>query len=267
MEILNSSWLLRMLENAGKKPSDKLLSLFSCLETWLGAPGIRERFIAEFEAVHMLNQHCPALAARLTELATEAKVSKPHVFVARVLILLQGALTEEFRNPGSGALNAARIAAKAILEDAIQPPRLKSKWAYASGAAVASLFIAMGGYLVGSQIAVEASADAYQAAYNQALLESSPINPELIDKVMALQAEINSGHCPAPQLFAMPQDQAAAYMDAITYRTSRHPLQDSERLTKFLVWYKQNREWECYFPPSNGHTAVSWVPTGKKYGY
>ncbi|ACT51234.1 hypothetical protein [Methylovorus glucosotrophus] len=266
MEILNSSWLLRMLDSSAKKPADKLLSLFSCLETWLGAPGIREQFVSEFKAEHMLNQQCPALAARLTELASQARIAKPDVFVAQVLILLQGALTEEVRNPGLGALNAARIAAKAILEDAVKRPKLKSTWTYWSGGAVAGVLIAMGGYLVGSQIAVEASAD-YQAAYNRAMLETSPISPDLLAKVMALQAEIDSGHCPAPQLFAMPQDQAAAYMNTITYRASMHPLQDSERLTKFLVWYKQNREWECYFPPSNGHTAVSWVPTGKQYGY
>jgi hypothetical protein len=266
MEILNSSWLLRMLENGGSKPSEKLLSLFSCLETWLGAPGIRERFVADFKPDPMLNQRCPALTARLTELATQARISRPEVFVAQMLILLQGALTEEVRNPGLGALNAARVAARAILEDAIQRPALKPAWKW-SGAAVASILIGMAGYLVGSQIAVESAADSYQTAYNKAMLESSPINPDLIAKVMALQAEINAGHCPAPQLFAMPQDQAAAYMDMITYRASMHPLQDSERLTKFLVWYKQNREWECYFPPSNGHTAVSWVPRGKQYGY
>lgn len=267
MEILNSSWLLRMLESGGKKPADKLLSLFSCLETWLGAPGIRAQFVSDFKPEHMLNQRCPALAARLTELAIQARIAKPEVFVAQMLILLQGALTEEVRNPGLGALNAARTAAKAILEDAIRHPGLKPVWTYWSGGVVACVLIAMGGYLVGSQIAVEASADAYQQAYNRAMLESSPISPDLLAKVMALQADINSGHCPAPQLFAMPQDQAAAYMNTITYRASAHPLQDSERLTKFLVWYKQNREWECYFPPSNGHTAVSWVPTGKQYGY
>ena len=56
MEILNSSWLLRMLDSSAKKPADKLLSLFSFLETWLGAPGIREQFVSEFKAEHMLNQ-------------------------------------------------------------------------------------------------------------------------------------------------------------------------------------------------------------------
>jgi hypothetical protein len=259
MEYLNSSWLLRMLEAGGKKPSEKILYLFTCLENWLDAPGIREQFKVSYKADFLLNQHCPALTARLIELAEQAKVVEAETFVNQVLILLQGALTEELRDPKSGGLNAAKIAAMSIMQNAINKPSLSTRWAYFSQGAFATLMVVFGGYLFATQIMAEAN---YQNTYHDSYQEVSNIDPDLIAQVRALQSEIKSGHCPAPQLFAMPQDQAAVYMDAISYRDSAHPIEDSERLTKFLVWYRQNRQWECYFPPSNGHTTVSWVGRG-----
>lgn len=259
MDYLNSAWLLRMIEAGGKNPSDKILYLFTCLENWLDAPGIREQFMATYKADFLLNRHCPALATRLTELAKQASITHPEIFVNQVLILLQGALTEEIRDPTSGGLNAAKIAARSIMFDAVQKQRIAPRWAHFSQGAFATLMVIVGGYLFTSQIMAEAT---FQNTYQKTYQEVANIDPKLIEQVMALQSEIKSGHCPAPQLFAMPQDQAAVYMDTISYRDSVHPIEDGERLTKFLAWYRQNRQWECYFPPSNGHTTVSWVGRG-----
>ena len=42
MDILNSDWLLAMLEKSSGKASQRLLNLFDILGDWLQAPHIRE---------------------------------------------------------------------------------------------------------------------------------------------------------------------------------------------------------------------------------
>ncbi len=40
MEILNSPWLIKMLEKSSKSPHGRLLNLFDILEDWLDAPSV-----------------------------------------------------------------------------------------------------------------------------------------------------------------------------------------------------------------------------------
>ena len=51
-EILNSEWLIKMLEKSSQTPHGRLLSLFDILEDWLDAPNvaptIREQIAGQF---------------------------------------------------------------------------------------------------------------------------------------------------------------------------------------------------------------------------
>ena len=40
MDILNSNWLIKMLEKSSQTPHGRLLSLFDILEDWLNAPNV-----------------------------------------------------------------------------------------------------------------------------------------------------------------------------------------------------------------------------------
>ena len=47
MHLLNSDWLIKMLEKAGKTPEARMLALFEILADWSDAPDFQERFLAD----------------------------------------------------------------------------------------------------------------------------------------------------------------------------------------------------------------------------
>ena len=46
MDILNSTWLVKMVEKSAKTPQIRLLSLFDILDDWTEAPGVSEQLEA-----------------------------------------------------------------------------------------------------------------------------------------------------------------------------------------------------------------------------
>jgi hypothetical protein len=260
MDILNSAWLLDMLKKAGGKPADQVLALFSCVENWMAAPGIREQFVERIHADTLLLHECPALAQRLQELASAAGVQQPPVFVSQVLMLLQGAIAEEIRSPASGAFHAAREAVRALLLTARGGRNLNGKrYALLAGGAVAALVMLAGVQVLGERDHGSFHQKTQAALQRGTAVVTAQISPDVVEEVLTLQKQIDAGICPSPQLLTMPQDQMATYMDLIHFRRSDHPGADSARLRDFLAWYNQNRSWECYYPPANGHTSVAWM--------
>ena len=246
-----------MLEKSAKSPKDKLLALFSVLDNWISAPGIREQLGSSLEAAPSILHCCPDLTSYLNGLAKKAGSPSPHTLVSQLLILLQGAIIDELRNPSHESLKAAENAAKAILA-----AQTRLAWARHWKIAGFSGFSAVTAAVITILLYPHAAPkQSYQAPtpYTLASNQHDQLSPDTVEKVLALQSRIDSGICPAPQLFTMPQDQVAIYMDIVHFRSLEHPAADSRKLREFLNWYAQSRSWECYYRPVNGHTAVSWV--------
>lgn len=257
MELLNSSWLIHLIEGAGKKPSDKLLSLYSLLNTWLNAPGIRAGIVKDYSNGQPLVRTCPALTAHLLSLATEARLRNPSSVVTQMMILLQGGIAEELRNPGMGALISAQQAARAVLSQA--KPRLIIRLektikisGYAASMAIMSILAV---HFWPSASSTQVRYAQHDGGYQQAAIITT-IEPELLLKAFALKKSMESGTCPAPNFFSIPKDQLPAYMNVVQARLSNNPELDSQRLAAFLTWYEQNRAWECYSKTQNKQKII-----------
>lgn len=85
------------------------------------------------------------------------------------------------------------------------------------------------------------------------------ISPSEMEATLVLHEQIEKGVCPAPQLLVLPPGQMTAYMNVINFRTPENPTADRENIRAFLAWFNKTRSSECYIPPANGHTTVTWT--------
>lgn len=259
MELLESPWFFRMVEQQEKTPEKRLLAVFSITETWMSAPGIRDRLQASRPPGCVL-YHCDNLKAFLTSTATAARARNPVSLANQLVILLQGAIAEELRNPDARAIGEAGKAARAIIGESCSRRQVRPR--HALGGIAAAALVAVLGFYTGAHAPWSPVASQTIAQLTPESRQARPgiaFNPDSVEAVLALQEQINKGVCPAPQLLALPQGQVTAYMNVIQFRTPDDPVADREHLRAFLAWFERTRASECYQPPSNGHTTVAWV--------
>jgi hypothetical protein len=256
MELLESPWFFRMVEQHGKTPAQRLIAIFSVTEAWMCAPGIRERMLASQVPSYFL-YNSTELKAFLTGIAVSARADNPASLVNQLVILLQGAIAEEIRNPEARAIGEAGKAAQAIIDKAC--PRQRTLRLSLGGLAAAALIAAIGLY---PTVRAQWMPAPVQPASHLVLASTdkpASFNPDSVEAVLALQEQIAKGICPAPQLLALPQGQVTAYMNVIHFRTPDDPIADSRNIRAFLAWFERTRSSECYHSPLNGHTTVAWV--------
>lgn len=256
MKLLDSEWFYRMVESQGKSPQDKLLAIFTVVDQWIGAPGIREMISGEHTPLSTIK-----LKTYLTNTAVAAKANHPSILAAQLIILLQGAIAEALRDPGTNAMGNAAKAAQSVVAKACQPDKrsLAVRWA-ATGSAATVLIAALVWHATFfannplHQNAVTHIADNVHAAASL----PAGVNPREMETVLNLQEQFDRGVCPAPHLLALPPGQVTAYMNVVHFRTPENPEADRANLHAFLSWYAQARAQECYYAPANGHTMVKW---------
>ena len=258
MELLESPWFFRMVEQHGKTPAQRLIAVFSVTETWMAAPGIRDRILASQAPSYFL-YNCGELKAFLTNIAVSARATNPTSLVNQLVILLQGAIAEEIRNPEARAIGEAGKAAQAIIDKACPSKRNMLRLSV-GGMAAAALIAAVGMHpAVRAQWSIAPTQPMSHIVLASSAKPAVSYNPDSVEAVLALQEQIAKGVCPAPQLLALPQGQVTAYMNVIHFRTPDDPVADRENIRAFLAWFERTRSSECYQPPSNGHTTVAWV--------
>jgi hypothetical protein len=255
-------WFFRLVENSGQSPAERLVAVFGVVENLLQAPDIRERLKQEFPG----KAHCLYQAGELSDflgnLADAAGMANSAGIAQQLSILLQGAIAEELRNPGSGALGEAAIVARVVIDKSTKGARLEigSRAGWASVGGVVALLLAVTLNLIPT--APTTTPQALPAVRSSMVQVAHPmpagVSPDEIEAVLALHEKIERGICRAPHLLVLPPGQVTAYMNAIEARTPEDPAADGRNLRAFLAWFDTIKSTECYDPPLNGHTSVKW---------
>lgn len=265
MNLFESPWFFQMVESQGKTPADKLVGIFRIIRAWMSAPGIREQLLLERPGEHPTLQIQTKLRYLLLDLAKSAKARNPETLANQLAILLQGAVAEELRDPGSGALESAIQAAQAVVSSACPSAGKKSFPLKLTGALAAGLLV---GYISFSD---DFKGDIPTSHHPSSMLAiavsltnpASPpeISPDTIAAALALNHRFQQGICPTPQLLALTKNQAEAYTRVINFQFSGATKTDWKNIRAFMDWYARTLMTECYIPPSNGHTMVTWAPS------
>jgi hypothetical protein len=259
MELLESEWFFKMVESQGKTPVERLFAVFTVIGQWIAAPGIKEGFVDP--KASLANTQ---LKTYLTNTASAAKAKDPMLLAMQLIILLQGAIAEELRDPGVNAMQNAAMAARAVIFRACQPSVHKR---LALWSAVASIAVTVVAALVWQALPLSTAPALDTGAvlamrhnpYTQVTANlPMGVNPSEMEAALNLQEQFERGVCPAPHLLALPPGQLAAYMNVVHFRAPENPEVDRANLHAFLSWYQQTRAEECYYAPVNGHTLVTW---------
>lgn len=241
---IDSTSLFHMIESSATSPYAKLLCVYSCMEAWLNSPGMRENIADAVTPDRALADWCPELAPYLLALASQAKIGAPARYVKQTLILLQGAIAEDLRNPGSGAFLKARDATQSIMHAyKLQPSRagVLSVQSVIFPAGILCLMLSL------------TPAPALLPVTQQEPLAPILIEPEhhptmspgLMGRTIALKEKLDAGSCPAPQLINMPPDRVNGYINVINANFSDRSKFESEKLNAFLNWYDNYMAREC----------------------
>ena len=111
MQILNSEWLIKMLEKSGTAPEVKLLSLFETLSDWLDAPQIHALLKQEAQ-----NNDTPYLLLNyLSMQAAEAGAALPEVLAEQLIFIAKSAIKDRLENANCASFMHGKQVAKALI--------------------------------------------------------------------------------------------------------------------------------------------------------
>ena len=111
MQILNSEWLVKMLQKSGTTPDVRLLSLFDILSDWLAAPQIHASL-----KIEAINNHTPYLLLNyLSQQAKEAGAAMPEMLAEQLIFIAKSALKDCIENIECASFAHAKQVANALI--------------------------------------------------------------------------------------------------------------------------------------------------------
>lgn len=251
MQLLESEWFFRMVDRQSRSASDRLVTVFIATEQWISVPGMREQ-------VGDVALNTQNLRNYLTSTAISAGAGNPAGLSAQLLMLLQGAIAEELRNPEAHALQHAAAAARIVVAQACRSGRRKRLMHWSAVASVAAMAVLP--FVWQAHVPEMLQATVAYEPDNTFMRMAAPVpggvDPSAMTAVFSLQKKVEHGVCPAPRLRNLPPSQVTAYMNVVSYRTPENPLADRANLEAFLTWYEQTMERECYYPPIPRATVI-----------
>ncbi len=123
MQILNSEWLIKMLDKSGATPEARLLSLFDILSDWLEAPHIKEAL--KQEATN--NETSFVLLNYLSKQAKEAGAALPETLAEQLIFIAKSALKDGTENSECASFTHAKQVAKALITAQCERERIQLK--------------------------------------------------------------------------------------------------------------------------------------------
>jgi hypothetical protein len=235
MQIFPSDWLNRMILKSSASPEKRILNLFTILQDWLDAPGIREQFLSA-----PLDHH-QELNELLLSLAIDTKLPEPKKLAFQLYLILLGALNEEIRHPGSNAISRASEASVKLI-DAARPPRLFKSSAFAMASTI--LISMIGGALLLQMPAAPGNATPVHLALHRHNPMRPAARPDQLVAIYQMHNQIQAGQCSYPQALMLDANQRAAFLEGVvhidTLNTTTTDLDEVRRLYQMV---------DCYYPP------------------
>lgn len=226
MEILNSSWLIKMLEKSSKTPRGRLLNLFDILEDWLDAPTVSEQLKTD------LKTQAPKkfLLDFLTLEAAKAGAAMPEMLASQLYFMAVAATQEtlqanspQISNDASlshaTSFKHAKIAASALISAQTKTEfHIARPTAYALAASfVAVCAIAGGLFILNLQQpqTLIATQMPIQAAIPQMLVAEATANPQQTAALIAQIEQMRHGNCQLIEAIQLPDNQKGIYLNMI----------------------------------------------------
>lgn len=244
--MLNSAWLLRMLEKSSPSPQGRLLALFDILGDWIEAPHLRLALAKD--SVAGMTTGDGALVAYLAGQARLTGIDEPEALAQQLYSLALGALHAELRSPGCAALPEAGRAAHILLRGQGRTARSTSRpRALVAGVVLVLLSSVIGMENNSDQPAMRPVADAaptMSAAYPPHATRRPAISPTQIAALNYSIERLHSGICQYPQALMLPAEQRGPFLDSIVGGSVTPSSAEHAAALNTLV-----QKVDCYYAP------------------
>ena len=215
MQILNSEWLIKMLEKSGATPEAKLLSLFDILSDWLEAPQIHAALKLESS-----QKDTPYLLLNyLSKQAKEAGAAMPEMLAEQLIFIAKSALKDRIESSECASFIHAKQVANALISaqcerEAIQ---LKKTTIYSA------LAIFVGAITIGALIYTHPQSDPVQNIVASSMFEQTNAknnedvagNPKETADMYASIETMRGGDCQYIEALQIPDADKKIYLENV----------------------------------------------------
>lgn len=230
MEILNSTWLIKMLEKSSKTPRGRLLNLFDILEDWLDAPSVAAHVRSQID--NRLQTQLPRkqLQDFLALEASKAGAAMPEMLAAQLYFMAVAAIQEKLQanNPLSlgytisfshaSSFKHAKVAANALISAQTKTEfHIAKPTAYAIAASFAAV-CAIAGSLLMFNFQPPASNIANAQIPTQAMISATAeimADPQQTAALIAQIEQMRHGNCQLIEAIQLPDSQKGIYLNMV----------------------------------------------------
>lgn len=217
MQILDSVWLIKMLEKSGTRPEVRILSLFEILADWSTAPNFKESFLADLN-----NYTEPALLLEyLTQQSQQTKAAAPRMLAEQIILLAKISLTTQLTTNNGNALRHAKETAKALIKAQCEKEKtpLQQHFNFNKPYAYAGAALAVVALMVGSVLLLKQKPDGELSQINiQAdtnLKNQVTSDPKLTADMYASLETMRGGECQFIEALQIPDADKKIYLENV----------------------------------------------------
>jgi hypothetical protein len=220
MGILNSTWLIKMLEKSSQMPHGRLLSLFDILEDWLEAPNIREQIDEQFST----QDHAKLLQAFLTTEATKAGAAMPEILANQLYFMAISAIQAHMQantHAGYGHYSSGHVYFKHAKSaaNALIVAQTKKEFHIAKTSVYAMAASFLGALIIaGSWFTMRVTSEPVTLAQvnPQAVVMAAPMaSPDQTAALMAQLEQMRHGNCQLIEAIQLPDSQKGIYLNMV----------------------------------------------------
>ncbi len=214
MGILNSTWLIKMLEKSSQTPHGRLLGLFDILEDWLEAPSIREQIDSKLTAT----SHAHLLQDFLALEAAKAGAAMPEMLASQLYFMAVAATQEKLQANNHASLSHAKSAAKALIAAQTKKEfHIAKSSAYAIAASFFGILIVAGSLYIFNLNHTAVKQLVTFRPLSPAVLETSELtaSPEQTAALMAQIELMRHGNCQLIEAIQLPDNLKGIYLNMV----------------------------------------------------
>jgi hypothetical protein len=215
MDILNSDWLIKMLEKSSQKPHARLLNLFDILEDWLDAPSLR----VPDNGLNPTEKKSHRLQDFLVIEATKAGAAMPEVLANQLYFMAVVASQEKLQANNHTSFSHAKSAANALIAAQTKKEfHIKRSAAYAIAASFFAVVIGTGTlFMINTDTKDEQIALAKPAMQAEipVTVSATTASPEQTAALVAQLELMRHGNCQLIEAIQLPDSQKAIYINMV----------------------------------------------------
>jgi hypothetical protein len=224
MDILNSNWLINMLDKSSATAHGRLLSLFDILEDWLDAPNIvTQSFREQFNTQLSYKTHAHLLQDYLTLEAAKAGAAMPEMLANQLYFMAVAAVQEKLQANNHKSMSHAKNAARAIIAAQTKKDfQITRQSAYAIAASFIAVFIVAGSLLISNfnqanKLNQLANLQPFAQPIVPHVLATSELtaSPEQTAALMAQIELMRHGNCQLIEAIQLPDNLKGIYLNIV----------------------------------------------------